>query len=74
MLQDSLLELALILLLWLALLAGVLAALFVVVRAAVEQGVRRALPDAALRPSVRELLRRADGDRPAAPSPGPPPT
>ncbi len=55
MLTDSLLELALLLLLCLGLLAGGLAALLVVVRAAVEGGVRRALPDAALRPSVRDV-------------------
>ena len=57
MLQDSLLEFAIFLLVLLALAGAVLAALYVVVRAAVEQGVRRALPDTALRPSVRQLLR-----------------
>ena len=57
MLQDSLLEVVLFLLVLLALTGAVLAALFVVVRAAVEQGIRRALTDAALRPSVRDLLR-----------------
>ena len=57
MLQDSLLEVALSLLVLLAVAGALLAALFVVVRAAVAQGIRRALPDAALRPSVRELLR-----------------
>ena len=72
-LQDSLLELVLLLMLWCCLLAAGLAALFVVVRAAVEQGIRRALPDAALRPHVREVLRQQEAGGRAAPRPGPPP-
>ena len=55
---TSLLVLPLLLVLGLLVVAGLLAVLFVVVRAAVEQGVRRALPDSALRPSVRDLLQR----------------
>ena len=57
MLQDSLLEYAVFLFVVLTLVGAGLAALYLVVRAAVEHGVRRALPDDALRPSVRELLR-----------------
>ena len=56
MLQDSLLEVALFLLVLLAVTGAVLGALFVVVRAAVDQGIRRALRDRALRPSLRDLL------------------
>ena len=56
--MDALLLLPLLLLLSLAVAAGLLSVLFLVVRAAVEQGVRRALPDSALRPSVREPLQR----------------
>ncbi len=40
----------------LALLGGFLVALFFVVRAAVEGGMRRALRDDLLRPSLRDLL------------------
>lgn len=57
MVQDSLLEVFVFLLLLLALACALLAALYVVVRLAVEHGLRRALPDAALRPSVRDRLR-----------------
>ena len=56
--MTSLIALLLSLVLSLVLTAAFLGALFLVVRAAVEQGVRRALPDTALRPSVREQLRR----------------
>jgi len=55
---TPLLVLPLLLVLSLAVAAGLLAVLFVVVRAAVEQGVRRAQPDSALRPSVRDQLQR----------------
>ena len=46
------------LLLSLVLMGVFLAALYVVVAAAVEQGIRRSLPDASLRPSYSELRRR----------------
>ena len=52
MIQDSLLEVAIGLLLLLAAAGAVLAALYVVVRTAVEHGIRRALPDAALRQRI----------------------
>ena len=42
----------------LVLLGVLLAGLYVVVTAAVEKGIRRALTDDALRPSSRELLRQ----------------
>ena len=40
-----------------------LVALYFVVAAAVEQGIRRSLRDASLRPSVREQLRQQDDER-----------
>ena len=40
-----------------------LVALYFVVAAAVEQGIRRSLQDASLRPSVRERLRQQDDER-----------
>ena len=46
------------LLLSLVLLGVFLAALYVVVAAAVEQGIRRSLPESSLRPSFSELRRR----------------
>ena len=46
------------LLLSLVLLGVFLAALYVVVAAAVEQGIRRSLPGSSLRPSMSELRRR----------------
>lgn len=46
--------------LWLCFAALLLAALFFIVRSAVEGGVRRALADELLRPSVQELLARRD--------------
>jgi hypothetical protein len=61
-LSDSLLEVAVLLLVMAAAVGAVLAVLFVLVRAAVEQGVRRALPDSALRPHVRDVLRASQGD------------
>ncbi len=42
----------------LVLLGVFLTVLYFVVSAAVEQGIRRSLPDSSLRPSVREQLRR----------------
>ena len=51
------------LLLSLVLMGVFLAALYVVVAAAVEQGIRRSLQDASLRPSVRERLRQQDDER-----------
>ena len=57
MLQDSLLEHVVFLLVLLTLAGAGLAVLYVVVRAAVEHGIRRALADTALRPSVRDRLR-----------------
>ncbi len=60
MIRDSLLEVVVLVVLLLGAVGAVLAALFVIVRAAVEQGLRRALPDSALRPDVREVL-RSDG-------------
>ena len=58
--MTSVVAFVLLLLVSLVLLCVLLAALYVVVSAAVEQGVRRSLPDSALRPSVRERLRRED--------------
>lgn len=50
----------LLLLVSLVLVCVLLAALYFTVSAAVEQGVRWSLRDSALRPSVREQLRRED--------------
>ncbi len=54
--MDSVGDVVLSVLVTLALMGVFLTALFHVVSAAVEQGVRRALPASALKPSVRELL------------------
>ena len=45
-------------LLSLVLMGVFLAALYVVVAAAVEQGIRRSLPESSLRPSLSELRRQ----------------
>ena len=44
----------------LVLLGGFLTVLHFVISSAVEQGIRRSLTDASLRPSVRERLRQQD--------------
>lgn len=58
--MTSVLALLLSLLLSLALTGAFLLVLFFVVRAAVEGGIRRALPDTLLRPSVRQILGQDD--------------
>ena len=54
--MTGILALVLLVLVGLVLAAAFLAALYFVVTAAVEQGVRRSLPDSALRSSVRSQL------------------
>jgi len=49
-------------LLWVLMTAVFLYALYFVIRAAVEAGIRRSLADSALRPTVQELLDEQNKD------------